>query len=146
MMKVRLCISMCSGATKRGIHVIVLRPFLTVAVVGLERTSYQVSEGVNMLELCVIVYSPSIECPIEIPFNVNLFTSDNTAGNYNMHTTLPDIVCNNAYVIPCRNTNTKGLTLIVNTIFLSWVYTMCKDALLLRVSINLSHTINSVHA
>ena len=54
-----------------------------MAVVGLERTFYLVSEETHELELCVNVHSPSIECPIEISFNISIFTSDNTAGNSN---------------------------------------------------------------
>ena len=50
------------------------------AVVGLENTIYSVSENVGVVEVCAIVYSPTIDCPIEIPFDVSLSTSDNTAG------------------------------------------------------------------
>jgi hypothetical protein len=47
------------------------------AVVGLERTFYQVSEDVGVLVVCAIVYSPnnSIPCPINFAFDVNLSTS-----------------------------------------------------------------------
>ena len=34
-----------------------------------------------MVEVCAIVYSPNIICPIEFAFNVNLATSDGSAGN-----------------------------------------------------------------
>ena len=54
--------------------------FTSEAVVGLEKTSYSVSENVGLVETCVIVYSPTIDCPIEFPFDVSLSTSDNTAG------------------------------------------------------------------
>ena len=47
---------------------------------GLERTFYNVSEGVGVVELCVVVYEPDIICPIEFPFNVRLSTADGTAG------------------------------------------------------------------
>ena len=50
------------------------------AVVGLEKTFYQVSEDVGVVEVCVIVYSPTIVCPIEFPFNVTLNTTDGSAG------------------------------------------------------------------
>ena len=50
------------------------------AVVGLERTFYQVREDVGVVEVCAIVYSPDISCPIEFPFNVGLSTSDNSAS------------------------------------------------------------------
>jgi hypothetical protein len=51
------------------------------AVVGLERTFYQVSEGVGVVEVCAIVYSPSGICPIAIPFDVALSTQDGTGPN-----------------------------------------------------------------
>ena len=47
---------------------------------GLERTFYNVSEDVGVLEVCAIVYSPTITCPIALPFDVSLSTSDSTAG------------------------------------------------------------------
>ena len=50
------------------------------AVVGLENIIYSVSENVGVVEVCAIVYSPTIDCPIKIPFDVSLSTSDNTAG------------------------------------------------------------------
>ena len=53
---------------------------LLVAVVGLEKTFYQVSEDVGVVEVCAIVYSPTIDCPINFPFDVSLSTDDNTAG------------------------------------------------------------------
>ena len=51
------------------------------AVVGLERTFITVSEDVGVVELCAIVRSPVITCPIDYPFEVNLSTDDGTAGN-----------------------------------------------------------------
>ena len=41
----------------------------TVAVVGLEQTLYMVSEDVGLVELCVNVSSPIIECPITFSFS-----------------------------------------------------------------------------
>ena len=54
-----------------------------VAVVGLERTFYDVLESVGVVEVCAIVYQPDggITCPIAFPFNVSLSTRDGTAGN-----------------------------------------------------------------
>ena len=52
----------------------------SVAVVGLERTLYHVMEDVGVVEVCAIVYRPSVDCPINFPFDVHLSTSDNTAG------------------------------------------------------------------
>ena len=41
--------------------------FLAVAVVGLERIFYEVSENVGVVELCAVVYQPvNIECPIAL--------------------------------------------------------------------------------
>ena len=54
--------------------------FTSEAVVGLERTFYSVSEDVGVVEVCAIVYSPTIDCPIAFSFDVSLSTSDNTAG------------------------------------------------------------------
>ena len=53
-----------------------------VARVGLERTLYNVSEGVGVVELCAVVYEPNITCPIQFPFEVRLSTADGTAGIY----------------------------------------------------------------
>ena len=50
------------------------------AVVGLERTIDQVSEDVGVVEVCVIVNSPSVECPIQFSFDVRLSTNNGTAG------------------------------------------------------------------
>ena len=55
--------------------------YFTEAVVGLERTSYTVSENVSRVEVCTIVYSPNLPCPIDHPFNVSFSTDDGTAGN-----------------------------------------------------------------
>ena len=53
-----------------------------VAVVGLEKTYYPVSEGtIGELEICVTLNSSSVvECPIEFPFAVTLTAVDGTAG------------------------------------------------------------------
>ena len=53
-----------------------------VAVVGLERTLYMTTEDVVLVEVCVIVSSPNISCPIEFPFTVNLSTTNGTAGKH----------------------------------------------------------------
>ena len=47
---------------------------------GLEKTFYQVSEDVGVVEVCAIVYSPNITCPIAFPFDVRLRTLDSSAG------------------------------------------------------------------
>ena len=56
--------------------------YFTEAVVGLETTSYTVSGTiVSTVEVCTIVYSPDLPCPIDHPFNVRFSTVDDTAGN-----------------------------------------------------------------
>ena len=62
-----------------GIYCLTLSPAVS-AIVGLERTFYQVSEDVGVVEVCAIVYSPNITCPIQFAFNINLSTSDGSAG------------------------------------------------------------------
>ena len=49
-------------------------------MVGLERTFYQVSEDVGVVEVCAIVYSPEGDCPIEFLFTVRLTTTNDSAG------------------------------------------------------------------
>ena len=72
----------------------ILASITVVAVVGLERTFYQVSEDVGVVELCAVVYEPNnIDCPITFPFDVHLSTSDNSAGKRD----IPTIVCTRAY-------------------------------------------------
>ena len=55
---------------------------ITEAIVGLERTLYQVSEDVGVVEVCAIVYEPNgnLACPITFPFDVSLSTGDDSAG------------------------------------------------------------------
>ena len=48
---------------------------------GLERTSFLVMENVGVVEVCVNVSFPTIDCPIAFPFDVVLSTDDGTAGN-----------------------------------------------------------------
>ena len=55
--------------------------YFAAAVVGLERTFYQVSEDVGVVEVCAVVYSPSGACPITFPFNVVLSTSEDAVAN-----------------------------------------------------------------
>ena len=56
----------------------------TVAVVGLERTYYNVSESVGVVEVCAVVYQPTGVCPIQFPFDVTLSTRDGSAGSVNI--------------------------------------------------------------
>ena len=47
---------------------------------GLEMTVYSVSEADGNVEVCAVVRSPNIDCPIEFSFAVNLTTKDGTAS------------------------------------------------------------------
>ena len=51
-----------------------------MAVVGLEQTFFRVSEDVVVVELCAVVSSPDIDCPIAFPFEIILSTLDGSAG------------------------------------------------------------------
>ena len=55
-------------------------------MVGLEQTFYNVSESVQTVEVCAIVYSPEIACPIGFPFIVSLVARDGTASRLNSTT------------------------------------------------------------
>ena len=55
----------------------------TEALVGLERTIFTVSEYVGIVELCVRVFEPDIECPIQFPFVIDISTADGTTGIIN---------------------------------------------------------------
>ena len=56
---------------------------------GLEKTRYPVSEKtIGDIEICVTVYSSSVSCPIEFPFEVILTAVDGTAGMY-----VVDVLC-----------------------------------------------------
>ena len=63
-------------------------------MVGLEKTFYSVSEDVGVVEVCAIVYSPTINCPIEFSFDVNISTSDGSAGNtWELHVSYITVLC-----------------------------------------------------
>ena len=64
------------------LHTLIYVFIPSVAVVGLERRLYYFIEDVGVVEVCAIVYSPTIDCPINFPFDVNLLTRDNMAGMY----------------------------------------------------------------
>ena len=48
---------------------------------GLEKTSYTVAENVSVVEVCAIVHSPNISCPISQPFEVRFSTNNDSAGD-----------------------------------------------------------------
>ena len=55
--------------------------YYTAAVVGLNKTLYQVEEDVGVVEVCAIVNNTAIKCPIAFPFNISFSTENRTAGN-----------------------------------------------------------------
>ena len=50
------------------------------AVVGLESTFYDLLEDAGQVQVCTIIYSPKIDCPIAFPFDVILTTINGSAG------------------------------------------------------------------
>ena len=50
------------------------------AVVGFYKTLYSVGEDVELVEVCVVVHTPTISCPIQFPFNVSLNVFTGNAG------------------------------------------------------------------
>ena len=65
-----------------SIDIIIMTKFFfnAVAVVGLKRPVYNVSESVDFVEICIIVTNPVISCPIPDPFTLTLSSSDDSAG------------------------------------------------------------------
>ena len=55
------------------------------AVVGQEKTFYRVNEEEGLVEVCVVVDSPSIDCPVQYSFNVSIWTEDIEAGKLVLH-------------------------------------------------------------
>ena len=51
-----------------------------VAEVGLQEKLYKVHEEEQLLEVCVVVNKPSIECPVQFSFNVSIWTEDKDAS------------------------------------------------------------------
>ena len=54
--------------------------FLSVPIVGLERTTYIVEENAGSVEVCVVFYSPSSSCPAASPFSVFVVSQAGSAG------------------------------------------------------------------
>ena len=50
------------------------------AKVGLEQTFFREVEDVGAIEVCAVVFEPDLECPIKFPFDVQLYTTDRSAG------------------------------------------------------------------
>ena len=55
---------------------------ISAAVVGLEHVQYSVIEEDGVIEVCAVVSSPDIDCPVDFSFEVKFFTVDVTAGKY----------------------------------------------------------------
>ena len=55
-------------------------PHCAGAVVGFEQTFLAVREDDSVVELCVTVSYPTVSCPIQLPVEVRLTTTDGTAG------------------------------------------------------------------
>ena len=51
-----------------------------VARVGFEEMFYEVNETTGIVEICVVVYEPDIDCPIQMEFTVSIETRAETAG------------------------------------------------------------------
>ena len=47
---------------------------------GLERTSYTVSESDEVVEICINAAGANTDCPSSDPFQLTLSTADQTAG------------------------------------------------------------------
>ena len=54
----------------------------TDATVGLESSTYTVAEG-EKVEVCAVVKSPDIECPINYQFRLDIRTARGSAGIVN---------------------------------------------------------------
>ena len=61
------------------IHVLLFY-LLIDAVIGLALDERVVDEDVGELEVCVVVVSPQLDCPIVFPFQLSIFTASGTAG------------------------------------------------------------------
>ena len=55
-----------------------------VTEVGLEIPEVMVKEDVGVAEVCVVVNSPVIPCPVIFPFEILFTTSDITAGKFKL--------------------------------------------------------------
>ena len=87
-----------------------------VAIVGVEHTTISVLETDGVVQLCAIVSSPDINCPISFSFGVGLSTADGTTGNLQHCVT---IVFNNIQVYFYLLPQTKLRTMKQLTFFWS---------------------------
>ena len=71
----------CTPTTIYTVLLLCVSSVYTVAVVCLENTVYHDTDSDGIVEVCVVVDEPNIDCPITFPFNVTLSTSD---GKFNV--------------------------------------------------------------
>ena len=77
-------------------------------VVGLERTLYEVSENVGVVEVCAAQTSSMIDCPFNFSFSVLLYTRDSSAGACVCHCAHVYCVCACACVCECMRLTLYG--------------------------------------
>ena len=53
----------------------------TEAVIGFKRSRVAVQEDEGMVQVCVEIFSPDIECPVVFPIELIITASDGSAGN-----------------------------------------------------------------
>ena len=51
-----------------------------MAVVHLKDTVYRVREDEGVVQVCIVVTKPNVECPVTFPFDIHFYTSDDSAG------------------------------------------------------------------
>ena len=49
-------------------------------MVGLETTCYEVSEDVGAVNVCAVVYSPNVSCPIDFTFSIRLSVCEDSCS------------------------------------------------------------------
>ena len=91
----------------------------TDAAVGLERTSYTVSGPVVTVQICALVYSPLMSCPIEFPFTLGL-----SAANGNSYT---NVLASYSNFVPLQPRSCYHLTSVrQEAVFMSTLIPMKK--------------------
>ena len=78
-MKMMVCVVIICTGSNDFIN-IPIWSLSAVAMMGLEKTFYQFSEGSNETNVCIEVFGSDSHCPVNFSITVNLTTSDGTAG------------------------------------------------------------------
>ena len=65
---------------------------------GINPIFRQVKETGGFVEICAVVFQPTITCPVEFDFTVSLSTCDGSAGVYN-EVAILSISCKNIVII-----------------------------------------------